>query len=270
MSETETLKAELIERIEAAETEAALEEIRIAELGKKGRISDLLKGLGKMSPDERREAGPRLNGLRDAVQTAISARREALADAAIEARLKIPAGLTFDKKGNLYIADRNNHRIRKVDTRGIITTVAGNGTAGFSGDGGKATQAQLNLPSGVAVDDKGNIYISDRSNNRVRVVDNKGTITTFAGNGGDGYKGDLGPATQAQLSKPFGLALDKKGNLYIADRENNRVRKVNPQGIITTVAGDGGFGQNRRRIGIPGAVPCQCTADCSRVHPYPR
>ena len=160
---------------------------------------------------------------------------------AIEARLKIPAGLTFDKKGNLYIADRNNHRIRKVDTRGIITTVAGNGTAGFSGDGGKATQAQLNLPSGVAVDDKGNIYISDRSNNRVRVVDNKGTITTFAGNGGDGYSGDSGPATKAQLSKPFGLALDKKGNLYIADRENNRVRKVNPQGIITTVAGDGGF-----------------------------
>ena len=160
---------------------------------------------------------------------------------ATEAQLKTPAGLTFDKKGNLYIADRNNHRIRKVDTRGIITTVAGNGTAGFSGDGGKATQAQLNLPSGVAVDDKGNIYISDRSNNRVRVVDNKGTITTFAGNGGDGYSGDSGPATQAQLSKPFGLALDKKGNLYIADRENNRVRKVNPQGIITTVAGDGGF-----------------------------
>ena len=160
---------------------------------------------------------------------------------ATEAQLKIPAGLTFDKKGNLYIADRNNHRIRKVDTRGIITTVAGNGTAGFSGDGGKATQAQLSLPSGVVVDDKGNIYISDRSNDRVRVVNNKGIITTFAGNGVDGYKGDLGPATQAQLSKPFGLALDKKGNLYIADRENNRVRKVNPQGIITTVAGDGGF-----------------------------
>ena len=160
---------------------------------------------------------------------------------ATEARLKIPAGLTFDKKGNLYIADRNNHRIRKVDTRGIITTVAGNGTAGFSGDGGKATQAQLSLPSGVVVDDKGNVYISDRSNDRVRVVDNKGIITTFAGNGVDGYKGDLGPATQAQLSKPFGLALDKKGNLYIADRVSNRVRKVNPQGIITTVAGDGGF-----------------------------
>ncbi len=160
---------------------------------------------------------------------------------ATEAKLKIPAGLTFDKKGNLYIADRNNHRVRKVDTRGSITTVAGNGTAGFSGDGGKATEAMLNLPSGIAVDDNGNIYISDRSNDRIRRVDNKGIITTIAGNGVDGYKGDNDPATQAQLSKPFGLALDKKGNLYIADRGNNRIRKVNPHGIITTVAGDGGF-----------------------------
>ncbi len=160
---------------------------------------------------------------------------------ATDAKLKIPAGLTFDKKGNLYIADRDNHRIRKVDTRGTITTVAGNGTAGFSGDGGKATDAMLNLPSGIVIDDKGNIYIADRSNDRVRVVNSKGIITTIAGNGMDGYKGDLGPATQAQLSRPFGLALDKKGNLYIADRGNNRVRKVNPQGIITTVAGDGSF-----------------------------
>jgi len=158
-----------------------------------------------------------------------------------EARLKIPAGLTFDKKGNLYITDRDNHRVRKVDTRGIITTVIGNGTAGFSGDGGKATEAQINLPSGVVVDDDENIYFSDRSNDRVRMVNKKGIITTIAGNGIDGYKGDSGPATQAQLSRPFGLALDKKGNLYIADRGNNRVRKVNPQGIITTVAGDGSF-----------------------------
>ncbi len=160
---------------------------------------------------------------------------------ATDAKLKIPAGLAFDKKGNLYIADRDNHCIRKVDTHGTITTIAGNGTAGFSGDGGKATDAMLNLPSGVVIDDKRNIYISDRSNDRVRVVNSEGIITTIAGNGIDGYKGDSGPATQAQLSKPFGLALDKKGNLYIADRGNNRVRKVNPQGIITTVAGDGGF-----------------------------
>ena len=160
---------------------------------------------------------------------------------ATDAQLKIPANLGFDKQGNLYIADRNNHRIRKVDTKGIITTVAGNGTAGFSGDGGKATDAQLNLPSGVVVDGKGNIYISDRSNDRVRVVNSKGIISTFAGNGIDDYKGDSGPATKASISKPFGLTLDKKGNLYIADRGNNRVRKVNPQGIIHTVAGDGGF-----------------------------
>lgn len=160
---------------------------------------------------------------------------------ASEARLKIPAGLTFDNKGNLYISDRDNHRVRKVDTRGIITTVIGNGIAGFSGDGGKATEAQINLPSGVVVDDNGNIYVSDRSNDRIRKVNSKGIITTIAGNGIDGYKGDSGPATEAQLSRPFGLALDKKGNLYIADRGNNRVRKVNPQGIITTVAGDGSF-----------------------------
>ncbi|MZH02657.1 MAG: hypothetical protein F3745_04450, partial [Nitrospinae bacterium] len=160
---------------------------------------------------------------------------------ATDAKLKLPAGLTFDKKGNLYIADRENHRVRKVDTRGIITTVAGNGTPGFGGDGGKATQAMLRHPSGIAVDEKGNIFISDRSNERVRVVNSKGIISTYAGNGIDGAKGDSGPATQGQLSKPFGLALDKKGNLYIADRKSNRVRMVTPQGILHTVAGDGGF-----------------------------
>ncbi|MFQ5450827.1 MAG: hypothetical protein ACE5E9_09365 [Nitrospinaceae bacterium] len=160
---------------------------------------------------------------------------------AVEAQLRTPAGLVVDKQGNLYIADRENHVIRKVDTRGIITTVAGMGTAGFSGDGGPATQAQFNLPSGVALDSKGNLYIADRSNNRIRVVNKKGIITTFAGNGKDGYHGDAGPALKATLDKPFGLAIDKKDNLYIADRGNNRIRKVNPNGIITTIAGDGGF-----------------------------
>ena len=160
---------------------------------------------------------------------------------ATEAKLKMPAGLTFDKKGNLYIADRENHRVRKVDTRGTITTVAGNGTAGFGGDGGKASEAMLKHPSGVVVDDKGNIYISDRSNERVRVVNSRGVISTYAGNGIDGAKGDSGPATKGQLSKPFGLALDKQGNLYIADRKSNRVRMVTAQGILHTVAGDGGF-----------------------------
>jgi serine/threonine protein kinase, bacterial len=159
---------------------------------------------------------------------------------ATEAKLKLPAGLAFDKKGNLYIADRNNHRIRKVDRRGTITTFAGTGVAGFNGDGGKASEAQLSRPSGVVVGRNGEVYISDRSNDRIRVV-KKGIITTVAGNGTDGFKGDSGPATQARLSKPFGITLDKKGNLYIADRGNNRVRKVDTRGIITTVAGDGGF-----------------------------
>ena len=159
---------------------------------------------------------------------------------ATEAKLKLPDGLAFDKEGNLYIADRNNHRIRKVDRRGTITTFAGTGVAGFNGDGGKASEAQLSRPSGVVTGSNGEVYISDRSNDRIRVV-KKGIITTVAGNGIDGFKGDSGPATQARLSKPFGITLDKKGNLYIADRGNNRVRKVDTRGIITTVAGDGGF-----------------------------
>jgi len=160
---------------------------------------------------------------------------------ATKAAMNIPAGLAFDKQGNLYIADRANHRVRKVDTKGIITTIAGNGTEGFSGDGGPATQASLDLPSGLAVDDKGNLYISDRSNNRVRMVNSKGIIRTVAGNGKDGYHGDNMPALKATLDKPFGLALDKDNNLYIADRGNNRIRKVDGSGLISTVAGDGGF-----------------------------
>ena len=160
---------------------------------------------------------------------------------ATEARLNVPAGLALDKRGNLYIADRNNHRIRKVDSRGNISTVAGTGTAGFNGDGGPATSAQLNHPSGIAFDKKGNLYFSDRSNDRIRMIDSNGNIHTYAGNGREGFRGDSGPAVQASLDKPFGIAFDRKGNLYIADRRNNRVRRVNSRGTITTVAGDGGF-----------------------------
>jgi len=160
---------------------------------------------------------------------------------AIKANFKTPAGLAFDPEGNLYIADRENHRVRKLDTSGNISTFAGIGKAGFSGDGGPAVSAKLNLPSGLATDEKGNLYISDRSNDRIRVVDKKGVIRTYAGTGVAGFQGDAGPALKAQLDKPFGIALDEAENLYIADRNNNRVRKVSPEGIITTVAGDGGF-----------------------------
>jgi len=160
---------------------------------------------------------------------------------AIKANFKTPAGLAFDPEGNLYIADRENHRVRKVNTSGNISTFAGIGEAGFSGDDAPAVKARLNLPSGVVADEKGNLYISDRSNDRIRVVDKKGVIRTYAGTGVAGFQGDAGPALKAQLDKPFGIALDEAENLYIADRNNNRVRKVSPEGIITTVAGDGGF-----------------------------
>ena len=155
---------------------------------------------------------------------------------ATSAQLLNPHGLAVDSAGNLYIADTLNLRIRKV-SNGVITTIAGNGTYGSDGDGGPATSAQLNMPYGIAVDTAGNIYIADESNNRIRKV-SKGVITTVAGNGAFGYSGDGGPATAAQLNWPRGVAVDAAGNLYIADTESNRIRKVS-NGVITTVAGNG-------------------------------
>jgi uncharacterized protein (TIGR03437 family) len=155
---------------------------------------------------------------------------------ATSARLYNPYGVTVDSAGSIYIADIFNHRVRKV-TNGVITTVAGNGTAGFSGDNGPATNAQLNEPEAVALDSAGGMYIVEFSNNCVRKVTN-GVITTLVGNGTAGFSGDNGPATSAQLSVPSGAALDPAGNLYIADAGNDRIRKVSG-GVITTVAGNG-------------------------------
>jgi len=159
--------------------------------------------------------------------------------AAATANLSEPFGVAVDTAGNLYIADTSNHRIRKVNTSGVITTVAGNGTEGFSGDGGPATSAALNTPIGVAVDMAGNLYIADAFNNRIRKVNTAGVITTVAGNGVGGFSGDHAAATSASLSAPFGVAVDKAGNLYIADTSNQRVRKVGTSGTIATVAGNG-------------------------------
>ena len=160
---------------------------------------------------------------------------------AIDAQLTAPYGVTTDSEGNIYIPDTENHRIRKVDTEGIMTTFAGTGEEGYGGDGGPATEAKLDWPTGVAADDDGNVYIADRNNERVRKVDSEGIITTFAGTGEWGYDSDEdgGPAAEALLNWPTGLALDANGNfLYIADEYNNRIRQVDlASGIINTVAG---------------------------------
>jgi sugar lactone lactonase YvrE len=158
---------------------------------------------------------------------------------ATSAELSGPYGVALDSVGNLYFSDIFNYRIRKVDLNGIITTVAGNGTNGFSGDGGPATSARLTLPIGVELDAAGNLYFADRDNQRIRKVDIHGIITTIAGNGREGYSGDGGPATSAELGLPYGIALDAAGNLYIGDQGNQRIRKVDIHGIITTVAGNG-------------------------------
>ncbi len=160
---------------------------------------------------------------------------------ATSAQLNGPVGVAVDGQGNLYIADRDNARIRKV-SGGTISTVAGTGTAGYSGDGGQATSAQLSNPYGIAVDTQGNLYIADLSNNRVRKVTAAGVISTVAGTGTAGYSGDGGQATSAQLKNPIAVAVDTQGNLYIADYGNYRVRKVTAAGVISTVAGTGTAG----------------------------
>jgi trimeric autotransporter adhesin len=164
---------------------------------------------------------------------------------ATSAGLYYPYDVTFDVSRNIYIADSYNHRIRLVTkSTGIITTVAGDGTAGYKGDGGLATSAGLFYPFGVAVDASGNIYIADTSNYRIRMVTSStGIITTVAGDGTIGYKGDGGPATSAGLYYPYGVTVDASGNIYIADTSNYRIRLVTRStGIITTVAGDGTAG----------------------------
>ncbi|MBN2106078.1 MAG: thrombospondin type 3 repeat-containing protein [Deltaproteobacteria bacterium] len=162
--------------------------------------------------------------------------------AATAAELRYPLGTAIDSSGNLYIADTNNHCIRKVAANGVITTVAGTGDSGYSGDNGPATAAELYYPAGIVLDGSGGFYIADRYNHRIRKVAANGTITTFAGTGSSGYSGDNGPAAAAELDSPYGIALDKNGALYIADTRNERIRKVDASGTITTVAGNGSAG----------------------------
>lgn len=164
---------------------------------------------------------------------------------ATSALLNRPVDVAVDSAGNLYIAEIFNHVVRKVDqTTGIISTVAGTGAAGFSGDGGPATLAQLSTPYSIDFDGSGNLYIADRNNNRVRKVDTSGNISTVAGTGVAGYSGDEGPATAAAMWQPIGLTVDDNGTLYIAENSNHIVRKISSTGIITTIAGTGAFGDS--------------------------
>ena len=155
------------------------------------------------------------------------------------AMLKSPWGVATDRLGNIYVSDNLNNRIRKIDVSGVITTIAGTGTAGYNGDGIPATLAQLIVPHGVALDDSGNIYVADLYNIRVRKINSAGIISTIAGNGLSAYTGDGGDATAAQINSPYGICTDHSGNVYFADCNNSCIRMISTAGIINTVAGSG-------------------------------
>lgn len=163
---------------------------------------------------------------------------------ATEADLGWVYDLAVDPVGNVYIVDLDHHRIRMVDTAGVITTVAGTGERGYSGDGGPATDARLYNPAGIALDASGNVYFTDGWNNVVRLIDRRGVITTIAGNGRQGYSGDGGAAMRARFNHPEHVGVGEDGTLYIEDTGNHCIRKVGPDGIITTIVGicESGFG----------------------------
>lgn len=176
-------------------------------------------------------------------------------------RLNQPTAVAVDEAGNVFIAEAGNHRVRKLGSDGILVTVAGSGLRGYAGDGGPAVQALLDGPAGLALDAEGNLYIADRRNHVVRKVDRTGVIWTVAGTGAAGFAGDGGPAIQARLNYPSAVAVDREGNLYIADTENHRVRRVTREGIIETIAGEGtpGYGGDdgpatQARLFFPTAV----------------
>ncbi|MGG1517006.1 S-layer homology domain-containing protein [Paenibacillus oryzisoli] len=186
--------------------------------------------------------------------------------AATAAKLNGPSGIWRDMdSGVMYIADTQNHRIRKIAANGNISTIAGTGTSGFSGDGGDATSAKLNQPTDVIMDGDGNLYIADSYNQRIRKVSADGKISTVAGTGHAGYNSDGIAATAAELNHPYGVALDKDGNLLIADTSNSRVRQViNNTGIISTIVGtgvDGNSGDGGAATAAQISQPLQLAVD---------
>ena len=172
---------------------------------------------------------------------------------ATQASLAYPKGVAVAPDGSLYVGDANHHRIRRFVPGGTISTVAGNGTAGYSGDGGPAGAATLRLPRNIAFGSDGSFFIADNSNFAVRRVSPTGVITTVAGTGVAGYSGDGGPATSARLREVRDVAVDAAGNIYIADEQNHRIRRVSTSGVITTFAGTGASGFSGDG-GAPGAA----------------
>ncbi len=169
-----------------------------------------------------------------AVTTFAGSNNGGYADAAgTAAQFSKPYGLAIDKDGNVYVADSANNRIRKITPQGVVTTVAGSGTAGLVNAAGMG--AQFNAPSGLVFDSSGNLYVVDTMNHCVRKISPQGIVTTVAGSGTAGYIDSTGMA--AQFNKPCGVAIDKDGNLYVADEGNNNIRKITPQGVVTTLAG---------------------------------
>jgi sugar lactone lactonase YvrE len=156
-----------------------------------------------------------------------------------KALFRSPQGFCLDRQGALYIADTFNHRIRKIDTDGIVSTVAGSDSAGFSGDGGPATEARLYKPADVTVDPLGRVIFSDQGNNRIRMVDTDGTIQTICGTGGFSFNGDGIPAMDANVFIPSGIDSDDQGGIYVAVTGHHMVRRIEVSGMIRTVAGSG-------------------------------
>jgi len=171
---------------------------------------------------------------------------------ALLAQMWTNSGLAVDSIGDIYLS--GGSRIRKISTKGVITTVVGNSTAGYTGDGEKAIGAELNAAEGIAFDTANNLYIADRGNNRVRKVSSDGNILTVAGNGTAGYSGDGGPATKAQLSSPSFVAVDRTGNLYITDSNNKCIRRVTPSGSIDTVVGSAARGAGAVELNSPTGI----------------
>jgi sugar lactone lactonase YvrE len=171
-----------------------------------------------------------------------------------------PNGLALDADGNLFISDIETHRVLKLDRQGVLRCVAGTGAGGFSGDGFPGVKARLNAPHDLALDAGGNLLIADTYNHRIRRLDRQGVITTIAGNGSGKYAGDNGSAAKASLNNPQGIAVGGDGSLYIADTYNHVVRRVDPQGVMTTFAGTeaglagDGVPANRAQLSLPMAV----------------